>query len=133
MPDPYTTELTPKEEALFSVWRKTLPTNLQNDTDYDLRGAFKDGLTPDDRNHFNDKYKKPNHITFSDQSMYHSGDTPGGQWKDRPDGGSDFYPSAHNIQNTSPQTLLRYFSENEPTSSVVFPWEYSVRALMRGK
>ena len=39
--------------------------------DYDLRGAFKSGLTKDIQSgHWPDTYKKPNHPTFSNQSIY---------------------------------------------------------------
>ena len=42
------TKLTSNEEAVFQEWRKSLPKNLQVDTDdYDLRGAWKGGLEPE--------------------------------------------------------------------------------------
>lgn len=43
------TNLTPDEEKTFQAWRLSLPKNLQEDTDlYDLRGAWKAGLQPED-------------------------------------------------------------------------------------
>lgn len=66
----YGTQLSPDEEQQFSTWKAQ---NAPNDSgeDYDLRGAFKAGLSPDPATgHWADTYKKPNHPTFSDQSMY---------------------------------------------------------------
>lgn len=66
----YNTKLTPEQETSFQTWKQK---NAPNDSgaDYDLRGAFQAGLSrlsPDE--HLPDTYKKPNHPTFSDQSMY---------------------------------------------------------------
>ena len=42
------TILNPIEEATYQDWRKSLPSNLQNDTsDYDLRGAWATGIQPE--------------------------------------------------------------------------------------
>lgn len=72
----YDTKLTPAEEAEFIKWKeKHAPKD--SGEDYDLRGAFRAGLKPDpSTGHWPDTYKKPNHPTFSDQSIYA---------KDRPD------------------------------------------------
>ncbi len=40
MPDNYTTQLTPQQEQMYQAWRSKLPEDLQNESDYDLRGAF---------------------------------------------------------------------------------------------
>lgn len=66
----YDTKLSSDEEKKFQSWKQK---NAPNDSgeDYDLRGAYKEGLSRDKSNsHFSDKYKKPNHPTFSDQSVY---------------------------------------------------------------
>ena len=78
----YDTKLSPSEEREFQSWKAQ---NAPNDSgeDYDLRGAFKENLHRDPRNqHFSDKYKKPNHPTFSDQSIY-AKDAPekAGHWQ----------------------------------------------------
>lgn len=74
--DPYVTHLSPEEEAAFQQWKAMYAPN-DSGVDYDLRGAFKAGLRPDSRSgHWPDTFKKPNHPTFSDQSIYA---------KDRPD------------------------------------------------
>lgn len=65
----YTTELTKGGEQAFQRWHdKTSPQDSGND--YDLRGAFADGTDRDGRGHLPDTYKKPNHETFSDESVY---------------------------------------------------------------
>jgi hypothetical protein len=76
MPNAYETRLSAKDEARFQAWkRKYAP--LDSGADYDLRGAYKAGLKPDPKTgHWPDTYKKPNHPTFSNQSIYA---------KDRPD------------------------------------------------
>lgn len=62
--------------------------------DYDMRGAFLDGLTPDGNLHWGDKFKKPNHITFSDGSIYHNVDGyKGGHWSKDEHGSFVFTPS----------------------------------------
>jgi len=67
----YNTKLSSEEEAAFPAWKAK---NAPNDSgaDYDLRGAFREGLSRDNAagEHFPDTYKKPNHPTFSDQSIY---------------------------------------------------------------
>ena len=68
--DKYDTRLNPQEEEKFQQWKQK---NAPRDSgaDYDLRGAFKEGLTPDKQSgHWSDKYKKPNHPTFSVESKY---------------------------------------------------------------
>ena len=80
--DQYDTKLSSSEEKDFQKWKSK---NAPNDSgvDYDLRGAYKEGLKRDPSNqHFSDKYKKPNHPTFSDQSKY-AKDAPekAGHWE----------------------------------------------------
>lgn len=73
MADKYDTKLSPEEESKFQAWKKT---NAPNDSgeDYDLRGAYKEGLKPAENGHWPDTYKKPNHPTFSNQSKYAVGE-----------------------------------------------------------
>lgn len=66
----FDTALTADEETSFQAW-KTKYAPKDSGADYDLRGAFKAGLEPDPQTgHWPDTYKKPNHPTFSDQSIY---------------------------------------------------------------
>jgi hypothetical protein len=77
----FNTPLTPAEEQQFQDWKRQYAPN-DSGMDYDLRGAFKAGLTPDPQTgHWPDTFKKPNHPTFSNQSIY-AADEPGlaGTW-----------------------------------------------------
>ena len=85
--DNYKTKLNSKEESKFLKWRSTLPENLQNENDYDLRGYYKEygnkpipkGIEP----HLTDEFKLPNHPTFSQNSRYYNDETSylGGKWE----------------------------------------------------
>lgn len=82
MPSPHETFLTPEEEQKFKSWKQQYAPH-DSGADYDLRGAFKAGLTPGADGHWPDTYKKPNHPTFSDQSIYSSlSGTKPGSWRD---------------------------------------------------
>lgn len=67
---PYETPLQPHEEQAFQAWKQVFAPHDSGE-DYDLRGAFKAGVTPDPRtNHWPDTFKKPNEPTFSVESQY---------------------------------------------------------------
>lgn len=68
--DPYNTQLSDHDESQFQRWKEKYAA-WDSGNDYDLRGAFKAGLTPDPKTgHWPDTFKKPNHPTFSNESMY---------------------------------------------------------------
>lgn len=75
----YNTVLSPDEEKNFGPW-KDEHAPQDSGVDYDLRGAFKEGLKPGPDGHWADTYKKPNHPTFSDQSKYKDYGNPG-KWE----------------------------------------------------
>lgn len=77
----FETPLTPKEESAFQKWKQRIAPN-DSGADYDFRGAFKAGLKPGEDGHWPDTYKKPNHPTFSDESIY-AKDAPekAGHWE----------------------------------------------------
>lgn len=78
----FDTPLSPTEEAQFQQWKARYAPRDTGE-DYDLRGAFKAGLTPDPvTGHWPDTFKKPNHPTFSNESQY-AGAAPGlaGSWQ----------------------------------------------------
>jgi len=85
----FDTKLTPSEEAKFKVWKQRYAPN-DSGMDYDLRGAFRAGEKPGPDGHWTDKFKKPNHPTFSDQSQYARGEfkSLAGTWK-----GDKFIPA----------------------------------------
>ena len=113
----YNTTLTPDEELAFTQWAKE--NNKLNDAyDYDIRGAWKDitsgKMTFNDRGHLGDRYKKPNHPTFSDESVYHNVDGySGGKWSTF--GNTPiFTPSSRNF--LSKEALIDYFKKHEPNA-----------------
>jgi len=121
--DKYNTKLSDSEEQQFQSW--ALQNGRTNDTmDYDMRGWWKENAkngTPAPGQHFTDKYKKPNHPTFSDESIYHGKDgNKGGTW-----GGTDaaptFKPSKTNLQNLTREQLQQYFQNVEPGVMLLLP------------
>lgn len=49
---------------------------------------------PDSQEHFTDRYKLPNHPTFSNESIYSTPSTPGGSWSEL-DGKGFYIPSEY--------------------------------------
>ena len=118
--DKFNTKLSPEEEAKYQEW--ATKTGKAGDVyDYDLRGAWKElnsgKMKMADNGHLGDKYKKPNHPTFSDQSI-HSGISIngksyiGGSWGNE-DGKDTYTPSATNLEFHG-EGLSRYFKTREP-------------------
>jgi hypothetical protein len=95
----FDTKLAPSEEAEFKVWKQKYAPK-DSGMDYDLRGAFKAGEKPGADGHWTDKFKKPNHPTFSDQSQYAEGEFKrlAGTWK-----GDKFVPSAEKAGGSAPE------------------------------
>lgn len=103
--DKYNTELTDLENEKFLVWLDTwedLNGNKVNKADfgaYDIRGYWKSGDWKDmtENGHGTDTWKKPNHVTFSEESLYSKqkggSEYSGGTWMD--DGA--FLPGYHNM------------------------------------
>ena len=87
----YGTGLAPEQEAAYRLWVTTLPERLRSDYDYDLRGAWLAGDRPDGEGHMTDRWKKPWHPTFSEESVYSRPGVQGGRWE-----GETFVPSAYN-------------------------------------
>jgi hypothetical protein len=78
----FNTQLSPEEEEKFLQW-KAINAPHDSGEDYDLRGAYRAGLTKDIKSgHWPDTYKKPNHPTFSNQSIYSKyAPEKAGSWK----------------------------------------------------
>lgn len=83
--------------------------------DYDMQGWFK--ANPDvnmaEGQHFPDTFKKPNHPTFSDESIYHGGDYQGGTWG-REGNQDTFTPGGTNLDMHGLGKLQDYFDKTEP-------------------
>jgi len=133
------TKLSNVEEGEYNKWYNSLPKRLQYTEDYDLKGLFKDiknnpqqykefinGLNEynkignDNGFHGVDKFKKPNHFTFSDESIYSNSKQQGGKWIEK-NGKWEFHASDFNLLQHSPKELEQYFKENEPDSKLVLP------------
>lgn len=112
--DRYNTKLTDEEERAYQRWAKE-EGRAGDVYDYDLRGAWREimagTMAEDERKHLGDKYKKPNHPTFSDQSKYNGVDGyVGGSW-DKVDGKTRYRASKSNTYTK--EQLRRYFDDRE--------------------
>lgn len=95
--DKYNTPLSPSEKIEFDKWVKDESVKQGRDIlmdlgAYDVQGFWKSGdyKNRDADGHGSDKWKKPNHPTFSDQSQYHGVDGfYGGMWGND----SSYHPS----------------------------------------
>ena len=72
--DYYNSRLSPQLEIMFQVDKYNSPFKNDSGLDYDHRGYWLDnlGYNPSSNGHLIDKYKKPNHFTFSNQSKYYN-------------------------------------------------------------
>jgi hypothetical protein len=86
----YETRLGPADEMAYRAWKKLHAPNDSGE-DYDLRGAYRSGEVQDADGHMTDRFKKPNHPTFSDESQYATGEQRerAGHWA-----GDTFVPPA---------------------------------------
>ena len=116
--DKYNTVLEPETETAYNAWASE--NGRHKDVyDYDLRGAYQEMQSGDmaaaDNGHLGDKYKKPNHPTFSNESIYHGSDGKlGGSWTENENGQTVFTPSKSNLENMSVKQLREYFNKIEP-------------------
>lgn len=118
----YNTRLSPQEEQAYQQWAQQ-NNRLNDDADYDMRGAWKANIGQSGNGHYPDTFKKPNHPTFSDQSMYHGIENPnggqfiGGTWEDAPGGkASMFTPSIEMVRRPGYANWMQneYFPQVEP-------------------
>ncbi len=60
------------EDSKYKLWKSKLPKNLQSESDYDLKGFWKENpnFSAKEGDHLTDKFKLPNHPTFSTESKY---------------------------------------------------------------
>jgi hypothetical protein len=116
----FNTKLSASEEREFMAW--AVENNRLGDLyDYDMRGAWKEltsgSMQQADNGHLGDRYKKPNHPTFSTQSKYASRSNPGGVWEER-NGATVFKPSRQTIRRFGKDGLMSYAQRAEP--NVIF-------------
>lgn len=93
-PADYTTKLSDAEQKQFDNWASDMKAKgiinpNDNFQDYDMQGYWKNEVLNNTNlangnaeNHFTDKYKMPNHKTFSNESIYAKGDNAryAGKW-----------------------------------------------------
>lgn len=123
----YNTPLSDKQRQLYSKWLLSLPEYQRNTNDYDMQGAFLAGLGRGGNGHFPDTFKKPNHMTFSNESMYSTPEANGGTWAPTNSGNYVFWASPTNLRYNQPVDLVDYFKRNEPDQTLVLPIDYRVR------
>ena len=110
--------------------------------DYDYRKFYSRNrddaeamLTGDTSAHFTDQYKLPNHPTFSNESIYNTTTTPGGNWVEHPNDKWEFQHSDFTMRHSD--ETLNYLKENDNNSistykgGVVLP-EVTVNAYSNG-
>lgn len=129
----FNTALNPDEMKGYAQWLAEQSTKLNRDVasdsiDYDMQGAWKSGVATSDNGHFPDTYKKPNHPTFSDQSIYHGvpdengGSYFGGKWNDLGNGKYTYMPSPEMLSKTHDvKSMADYFKQHERDSQLVLP------------
>lgn len=124
----YNTGLTKPEFDKFWGWASKKYGNqesvLYNMGAYDLQGAWKSGdvFNLDARGHGGDKWKKPNHMSFSTISKYHDGKTNiGGEWGKNPTTGRDYYkPSQQVIKRYGADYMKDYFLREEKDVDLIY-------------
>lgn len=131
--DRFNTPLSSDDEAKYQTWLAAQSKADGRDRsldqiDYDTRGFWKNGEAFAENGHGSDRYKKPNHMTFSDQSQYHNAKDDngtvyvGGTWSWQPGGKFTYTPSAQMLQAThDPKALQDYFNEYEAGNTLIFP------------
>lgn len=116
----YNTELNSDQLADFLLWATNWKNpytgkgvNMNDEGTYDVRGFWKSGdwKNTDSRGHGSDRWKKPNHPTFSEESIYskqkEGSEFDGGVWMDN----GAFIPGFHNMHDN--ERLLWEFSHDE--------------------
>jgi hypothetical protein len=128
----FNTKLKPDEEQAFRAWALENKRDPDMETiDYDLRGFWKNGGAFAGNGHASDQYKKPNHPTFSVESMWHNTPNPsggryvGGVWlppDDIAQRRGAFAPSTEMLNTTHPRSWLEdYMKKYESDYDLALP------------
>lgn len=113
--DRYNTPLTKIEQVNFQKWirleSKRKGRDIMMDKGaYDIQGSWKAQSGEDGDGHGLDTWKKPNHPTFSNESMYHGVDGyEGGSWGE----GGEYTPTKQTLKWYPKERLIELF-EKEP-------------------
>lgn len=125
----------PDEEAFVAATHPNIPEEIKRiyvgpepkeeepkpDYDYDSWQKANPGVQMAPGQHYPDTYKLPNHITFSDESIYHSDVNQGGHWGQDEQGKDTFTPGPTNLQNYSFSQIKDYFQRVEPDVKLIVP------------
>lgn len=120
----------PKRERRFKTYEEFKEYTGSSEHNYDLKGAYnddeiyfkwedEDAKTPK-KAHLSDKYKLPNHPTFSRDSKYSNDYTRGGTWTKNQEGKWTYETSPYVESQHSLEELLNYFKEYEPNSNLIY-------------
>ena len=103
-----------KPKPKFEDWYKTVPPEKSDTTDYDLEKAYNElpfeeleAFRTIPEKHLDGRFKKPNHITYSDE---------GYGWIGSDKIGWTFYPSPRQQQLYPYEKYVEYWNQNEPNS-----------------
>ncbi len=115
MSEQYNTQLSDEQEKQYTQWAKDNGRELDVQN-YGLRGAWLEmqqgDMSEDARGHLGDKYKKPNHPTFSAESIYNGKEgVQGGKWEQN--GNIWSYTPGRKLTKNQAKRLEKYFQENE--------------------
>lgn len=125
----FNTPLSNEDEKAFQRWlglqNRLRGRDVSKDlSDYDLRGYWSNIGFRDTKGHSPDTYKKPNHPTFSNESIYHGTDSPFGKWEGGRWGEGSFTPSKAMLEHTHNMVdLAHYFKFAEPDYKLKMPEE----------
>ena len=128
----FNTALNAENEKKYRAWLTRQAATRGRDfdltsRDYDLRGYWLNGGWKDTgTGHMPDTYKKPNHPTFSEESVYHGTPAPGGRiWAGGRWGRGTFVPSREMFANGTHtmDQMKRYFAAYEPDTILLPPLE----------
>lgn len=125
----FDTPLSDSNEARFQQWVKRRSKELGRDVsmdleDYDLRGHWlSGGWAEKGQGHGPDRFKKPNHPTFSVESVYHGAANPaGGKYAGGVWGEGTFTPSTEMASEEGRLDRLQgYMKQVEPGVKLVYP------------
>lgn len=95
---------------------------------YDIERYQKEsGAAANQSGHSPDTYKKPNHPTFSQESIYSNPLQQGGVWSQE----GKFTPSALNLKNMPADEMQSYFNEVESPEALDLPADERVSKARR--
>lgn len=105
-----------KSKLKFEDWYKTVPQEKNDTTNYDLERAYNElpfeeleQFRTIPEKHLDGRFKKPNHMTYSDK---------GYGWIGSDKVGWTFYPSPRQQQLYPYEKYIEYWNQNEPNSTL---------------